>query len=287
MGISSTRRRVCSLALAAAMVVAATSCQPSPAWLKLKVTGYTPVSYRTVFSPTSDQGPATVHPLGGGSQEIYAGEEIPSSFTKAGWNHVGDPDSLHGFVVYPYQAADPANGKMFNVVTPHGRSFDYTHALSPGEEYNNSFATISPDGLWLVSGEWDTESRLLVFPMPMLNHSVPAANSPLALAGTIDLDQPVTDVQGCDFVDATHLICSADDTKKELLDVALSAPLSGGDVTGTVTSLGPLPLLSSCTGTFEAEGLDFDPTTDLLRVEVIPPSPCFVNTYEYTYRRNH
>lgn len=100
--------------------------------------------------------------------------------------------------MYPYQAANPADGKMFHVVTPRNQSV-YTHALAPGEDPDNSFAAISPDGQWLVSGEWGAQGRLLVFPMPILNPTVPVGDGPLALAATITLSTPLTQVQGCDL----------------------------------------------------------------------------------------
>ena len=250
------------------MIGACAGCQEPPGWRNVPIQGFTPVKGYQEFSLTDDQGPATVRPPWGGSTVIYDGEVILPQFTNAGWTHVGDPDSYDGYVVFPYQSDNAAQGKMYNVVTPWGQSYDYTHALIPGEESNNSFSTISPDGQWMVSGEWDTESRLLVFPMPILNKSMPAGNLPYPLASQINLNVPVTDVQGCDFINPVRLVCSSDDATKELLNVALSAPVGSNDVTGTVTSLGALPLISSCTGTFEAEGVDFDPVTGLL-VEVI------------------
>ena len=43
---------------------------------------------------------------------------------------------------------------------------------------NNSFATISADGQWFVSGEWLQMQRLLVFAMPQRNPSAPRAGRP-------------------------------------------------------------------------------------------------------------
>jgi hypothetical protein len=76
----------------------------------------------------------------------------------------------------------------------------------------------------------------------------------------------VNDVQGCDFVTATELICASDDSSetlfsnaKPLLEVQLSAALSGGDVTGHVA-------------------------TGVLRVEIIQPGVCEVATTVYGYQ---
>jgi hypothetical protein len=153
---------------------------------------------------------------------------------------------------------------------------------------NNSFAAVSPDGRWLVSGEWFTERRLLVFPAP--TGAAPAG--PLALAGQITLDRPVNQIQGCAFVAATRLLCVSDDpgttlwpTPFPLLQVDLPAPLDGATTTATVTDLGGLPLVSRCRGAFEPEGIDDDRATGTLRVEVAPPSPCSVAMTVYDYRQ--
>src|SRR5690348_4760399 len=106
---------------------------------------------------------------------------IPIGVGSRGWNHVGDPDaSYNGYYVEPYQA-DSGSAKMFRVQAPGGAWSEYVHALSPGEALNNSFDTISPDGQWMVSGEWGTMTRLLVFPTPGVNPSTsPSANLPQA-----------------------------------------------------------------------------------------------------------
>ena len=284
MGMQHRGRRVVPLLVGAVLVLVATACQPTEPWMKVKVAGFEQVAHHDLNSVYQDQGSATVHTASGATKVVYAGEVIDKSFTDDGWTHVGDPDSHGGYIVYPYQASDPNDGKMYAVVTPHRRTFRYTHALVAGEEYNNSFATVSPDGQWLVSGEWDVESRLLVFPMPILNTSIPTGDAALPLASTIELDHPVAQVQGCDFVTSTRLICSADDAKKQLLAVDLSAPVSGTTVTGAVTSIGKIPLFSDCKDGFESEGLDFDPPSGLLRVNVIQPKPCFIHTDEYIYK---
>ncbi|MFD8216627.1 hypothetical protein ACFV2U_23465 [Streptomyces sp. NPDC059697] len=239
---------------------------------------------------TESQGLASVE-VPAGSPNHYTGiGTIPIGVSSRGWNHVGDPDaSYNGYYVEPYQA-DSGSSKMFRVQAPGGAWSEYVHALSPGEALNNSFDTISPDGQWMVSGEWGTMTRLLVFPTPGVNASTsPSANLPQA--STINLDHAVRDVQGCDFVTATQLLCSSDDPAgtlfgitKPLLQIDLSAAPSGsGDVTGHVTALRQLPLRSSCSGTFEAEGIDYDRRTGTLRVIVVSPGFC-VLTDSKTYR---
>ncbi|GAX56777.1 hypothetical protein [Streptomyces olivochromogenes] len=239
---------------------------------------------------TESQGLTSVE-VPAGSPNHYTGiGTIPVGVSVRGWNHVGDPDaSYNGYYVEPYQA-DSGSAKMFRVQAPGGAWSEYVHALSPGEALNNSFDTISPDGQWMVSGEWGTMTRLLVFPTPGVNPSTsPSANLPQA--STINLDHAVRDVQGCDFVTATQLLCSSDDPAgtlfgitKPLLQIDLSAAPSGsGDVTGHVTALRQLPLRSSCSGTFEAEGIDYDRRTGTLRVIVVSPGFC-VLTDSKTYR---
>ncbi|MDX3760457.1 hypothetical protein ACFY1B_29645 [Streptomyces mirabilis] len=239
---------------------------------------------------TESQGLTSVE-VPAGSPNHYTGiGTIPIGVSSRGWNHVGDPDaSYNGYYVEPYQA-DSGSAKMFRVQAPGGAWSEYVHALSPGEALNNSFDTISPDGQWMVSGEWGTMTRLLVFPTPGVNPSTsPSANLPQA--STINLDHAVRDVQGCDFVTATQLLCSSDDPAgtlfgitKPLLQIDLSAaPGGSGDVTGHVTALRQLPLRSSCSGTFEAEGIDYDRRTGTLRVIVVSPGFC-VLTDSKTYR---
>lgn len=41
-----------------------------------------------------------------------------------------------------------------------------------------------------------------------------------------------------------------------------------------MTDLGSLPQVSNCQGTFEGQGIDFDPGSGILRVMDIPPPPC-------------
>lgn len=218
--------------------------------------------------------------------------DIPLDLRVKGWNHVGDPDIARGYVFDAYQGADTATSKMYAVTTPSGQRYAYTHRLNPGEKVNNSFAAVSPDAEWLVSGEWGDQSRLQVFPAPLLNPSTPARGGDLPEAGQITLDKPVRDIQGCDFVTETRLLCASDDASgtlfpeiRPLLQVDLPHRLDGQPVTGSVKSLFSLPQTSICSGTFEAEGVDYDTKTGTLRAEVIPPGVCAVATTVYTYRQ--
>ena len=294
-----TRRRGLTVGIGlafAALALVAAACTPSspngdPLWWSFHLSGWQPDGTYKVDSANSAQGVATVQPLSGPSFLVYDNfASIPTSRTDAGWNHIGDPDSRAGYVVYPYQSNNSAQGKLYNVITPGGQSYDYQHLLAPGEALNNSFAAISPDGQWLVSGEWGTMNRLRIFPMPILNPATAPTGGSLSLSGNINLSSSVRDVQGCTFTSATRLLCSSNDpvpdlqpTPKPLLQIDLAAPLSGGSVNATVTSLGELPQVSACTGTFETEGLDYDLATSVLRVIVVPPAPCAIQSDVYQY----
>lgn len=239
---------------------------------------------------TESQGLASVE-VPAGSPNHYTGiGTIPIGVRSRGWNHVGDPDaSYDGHVVEPYQA-DSGDAKMYRVQAPDGSWSEYVHKLAPGEALNNSWVAISPDGQWMLSGEYGTMSRFLVFPTPGVN----AATSPsadLPQVSTVHLDHAVRDVQGCDFSGPTTLLCSSDDPEgslfgltKPLLQVDLSAAANGSsDVSGHVTALRRLPLRSACSGSFEAEGIDYDRRTGTLRVIVVSPGFC-VLTDSKTYR---
>ncbi|MBU6534301.1 hypothetical protein [Streptomyces mayonensis] len=238
---------------------------------------------------TESQGLASVE-VPAGSPNRYTGiGTVPIGLSTRGWNHVGDPDaSYDGHYVEPYQR-DDGNTKMFRVQAPDGSWSEYVHELSAGEALNNSWSAISPDGQWMLSGEWGTMDRLLVFPTPGVNPDTsPSANLPQA--ATVHLDHAVRDVQGCDFLDATTLLCSSDDPAgtlfgitKPLLQIDLAAAPDGTDVTGHVTALRQLPLRSACSGDFEAEGIDYDRRTGTLRVIVVSPGFC-VLTDSVTYR---
>ncbi|NNN29728.1 hypothetical protein HLK59_05020 [Streptomyces sp. S3(2020)] len=238
---------------------------------------------------TESQGLTSVE-VPAGSANRYTGiGTVPASVSSRGWNHVGDPDaSYDGYYIEPYQA-DSGTAKMFRVQAPGGAWSEYVHTLGGGEALNNSWVAIAPAGQWMLAGEYGTMSRLLVFPTPGVNTSTsPSANLPQA--STVDLDHAVRDVQGCDFVTATQLLCSSDDPAgtlfgitKPLLKIDLSAAPGATNVTGHVTALRQLPLRSGCSGTFEAEGIDYDRRDGTLRVIVVSPGFC-VLTDSKTYR---
>jgi hypothetical protein len=255
-----------------------------------------PVGSYSEPSYTADQGLATLTIGHKSSTIVYRGDaSIPPQLYWQGWQHIGDPGaggSPRSYLFDAYQGSPSATSKLYEATTPAGAHYDFVHPLAPGEQYNNSFAAVSPDGKWMVSGEWGDMTRLLVFPAPLLNLSPTGQLTTLNLAGTVQLAHTVRNIQGCDFVTSTQLLCSSDDpntdlfpTPKQLLQVDLSAPLNGsGSDNATVTSLGELPLQSTCAGNFEVEGIDYYTPTKQMRVGVIPPSPCDVTTTVYVYR---
>ncbi|MFF4349149.1 hypothetical protein [Streptomyces sp. NPDC001530] len=225
---------------------------------------------------------------------LYRGlASIPLDLRFKGWNHVGDPDIARGYVFDAYQGSDTATSKMFAVTTPAGKRYEYVHQLDPGEKLNNSFATVSPDGQWLVSGEWGDQNRLQVFPTPLLNPSTPRTGGALPEVWQITLDKAVRDIQGCDFVNSTRLLCASDDSSRTLfpedrplLQVDLERTLDGQPITGHVKSLFALPQRSLCTdGTYEAEGVDYDAVRGTLRAEVVQPGACALATTVYSYQK--
>lgn len=241
------------------------------------------------------EGMATVRAADGTSRVVYRGPaSIPLRLRlKGDWVHVGDPGSYNDFLLDCYQGPDGAKTKMFEVRTPDGHTEDFVHSLSPGELMNNSFVAVSPDGQWMVSGEWQEMNRFLLFPTPMLNSAVVDPTKDLPLAGTLQLDRPVRNVQGATFLSPTVLLCSTDDpgsdlwpTPRQVLQLELSHPLDGTNQTAAVSYVGAVPLQSRCTGTYETEGIDYDDQTGDLRLAVNAPGACHVFTSIYRYRQS-
>ena len=257
-----------------------------------QIAGWTVVGSSVENTLVAGEGVATVSEPGHAPYELYRGiQSVPDALKSQGWTHIGDPDSIHGYIFDAYQGPSSGNSKMFLVTTPSGQSFEYVHTLVKGELYNNSFATVSPDAQWMVAGEWGTMGHLQIYPTPVLNHRVRPGGGSLQLAGYIRLDHKINDIQGCDFLTGARLICASDDdsrtlfkNEKPLLEVYLPHSLHGSSVTGHVVDLGSIPQQSSCSGTFEAEGVDFDAATDTLRVEIIQPGSCILKTTVYGYK---
>jgi hypothetical protein len=245
-----------------------------------------------VLAALSDQGLASLK-RSNHSEIVFRGSlSIARRLRLQGWIHIGDPGSWHGYLFDAYQGTPSMDAKLFEVTLPSGVVRDFKHTLLPSERYNNSFIAIAPAGQWMVSGEWGVMTRLLIFPTPTINPAAASTSGNLALAATIALNHPVRDIQGCTFLTATQLLCSSDDpdtdlwsTARQLLQITLRRPLNGHDIRGKVVSLGELPHPGDCHGHPEVEGIDYDTTTRLLRVEVRPPGRCGLATTVYDYRK--
>ncbi|SOD62983.1 hypothetical protein SAMN06297387_108146 [Streptomyces zhaozhouensis] len=285
------RRPVAATGLLAALALAAglSAAPPAAADPAPAADTWSEVGSDRADPLTESQGLASVE-VPANSANRYTGiGTIPFDVRTRGWNHVGDPDaSYDGHYIEPYQR-DDGDTKMYRVQDPSGDWAEYVHRLGPDEVLNNSWVAISPDGRWMLSGEWGTMDRFLVFPTPGV-HPDTSPSEDLPQVATVHLDRPVRDVQGCDFRDATTLLCSSDDpegslfgTTKPLLQVDLAAALDGGDVDGNVTALRQLPLRSACSGAYEAQGVDYDRRTGTLRVIVMSPGACVV-VDSMTYR---
>ena len=243
---------------------------------------------RYKFKKFAGQGLTTVI-ADGRPTMLYRGEGSISKRLRAqGWVHIGDPGSWGGYVVDAYQGRSDARSKLYEVTTPVGHRHDYDHALDatlePPELFNNSFAAVSPDGQWMVSGEWGATRRLLVFPTPVLNPATRRTGGVLSLAGTIELDKTVRNVQGAVFIDERTLLCATNDqdtnahaplwpVPRQLLAINLADGLDTLPAPASVECVGSLPRPRGGVGACEVEGIDYQPTTGDLRVDIVPPFP--------------
>jgi hypothetical protein len=247
----------------------------------------------------ADQGLTTVEGPGGGSSLLYRGSSsVPRDLRAAGWDHIGDPDSASGYIFDCFQGHRDA--KLFTVTAPSGHRSDYLHPLDPelqpAELPNNSFVAVAPGGQWMVSGEWFTMHRLLVYPTPVFNPMATVSGADLPLAAVVKLDRCVRNVQGAVFIDDRTIVCSTDDlsptqcgwpVSQQLLQVELDAPLDGSDREGVVTCMGQLPGGPPGVGETEVEGCDYDHQTGDLRVVVVPRTPLGeILVVVYRFRRD-
>ena len=253
------------------------------------------------FKKVASQGLTTVVANGRPTVVCRGDWSIPKVLRNRGWVHIGDPGSWGGYVVDAYQGRRGTRSKLFQVITPDGVRYDYDHVLDatlePPEAYNNSFAAVSPDGQWTVSGEWGVRRRLLVFPTPLLNPVSPPNGGTLELAGTIQLDKPVRDVQGAAFIDERTLMCVTNDHVNEaplslwpvpcqLLAIALEDVLGQASTSASVECVGALPTPRFGFGAAEVEGVDYQPATGDLRVDIVPRFPWNqLLTMIYRFRR--
>ena len=216
---TATPRATAATIAAAALAFAAASAVGAPAAAaqtliqpesSTGIAGWTQTGSYTESVLTAGEGVATVSPPGGTAYELYRGAtSIPLTELIDGWSHIGDPDSADGYIIDAYQGSSTGTKKMFLLTTPGGSTYQYVHTLVSGELYNNSFDAISPDTRWMVSGEWGTMSHLQVYPTPYFNSATSATGGTLNLSGYLNLSTQVSDIQGCDFVTSTELICAS------------------------------------------------------------------------------
>jgi hypothetical protein len=277
------------LALTTAALLTATgvaTAHESP-WRR---TGHT-----TAENRVSGEGLTTLRLPGHAPEIVYRnGATIPQPLKDEGWGHVGDPDSLRGYVFDVYQdtVTPTPTRKMYLVTKPDGTTTEFVHPLAADEPAPNANAQVAatPDGQWLVSGPLGEIDRLYVSATPFLNPRGPKQAGDLPVAARIHLDHHIRSAQGCDFVSSTRLICATSDpnndlypTNLQLLQIDLPRPLNGHDVTAKVREISQVPLVSTCTGAFTPEGVDYD--AGVLRVEVVPPAPCNTVTDVYSFER--
>jgi hypothetical protein len=278
-------------ALGVLTTVAAATSGPTKPVSRSGIAHWRQVGSYVKDSVYAGEGLATVTRNGHG-RLLYRGLlSVPKSLAAEGWTHIGDPDSVDGYVIDAYQGPSSRPSKMFLVTRPSGTTVQYVHKLVRGELYNNSFDAIAPGAQWMVAGEWGTMTHLQIYRTPLLNRGTPSHGGALRIAGYIKLDRKVYDIQGCDFVTGRTLICVSDDDRrrlfanqKPLLEIELVHALKGKNVVGHVVDLGSIPQKSTCTGTFEAEGIDYAVATGILRVEIIQPGSCVIHTTVYEYK---
>lgn len=271
-----TRRRglrtfIFGIAGAVAAAVVATpiaSAEPSR-WQAVNISDQSTLAYNQGLASTP---PGTLHGRG------YI--SIRPELALDGWTHIGDQDIYRGQTYDAYENLD-AGSKLYAITDANGFLRRYVHRLTPGELANNSFVTVDPSGKFLVSGEWKVQKRLLVFPNPRAQRS----GSDLPLVGQINFDKPLENVQSCDFMTSTRLVCAADKPKQAVYSINLSEPLTptSTTVSGTVSHEFDVPRRSACGGSYEVEGIDYNVARRLLSVAVIDPSPCILNTKVFRY----
>lgn len=209
---------------------------------------------------------------------------IPLQLLFAGYLHIGDIDT-HGAKAYvPYENSAKGTEKAYGAVdVASGRILGWSvHQLDPGEAYNNSWTAVSPDGQWLVSGEWENITSFLVFRV------ADVGKASIDVVSRIVLDAPLTLVQGCDFDGPLRLVCQDDTAERRLLQVDLDRALDGADVAARTTVLGTTPvdlaipwLAPMCKNHTEAEGVDVSADGSTLRFLTV--DPCLLWSHEYRY----
>jgi hypothetical protein len=264
----------------------AVASSPTPPARQMAARAPTAWTLRTFFTKPITVAGEGVASYASGRVLFRGFAQVPAAVRQLGFNHVGDEDidwSGHIYDAYEDDHPDPV-AKLFTITAPNGRASYYRHLLARGEEYNTSFVTVSPNDRWLVSGEWNTERRLLLLSNPKGRRS----GSSIRLAGTIVLRPALYHVQGCDFFDAVTLICSTDNAVHAVVKVSLSAPVHRGTNRATDRRLFVPREASKCPGTgFESEGVDYNARTGRLTLGINEPGACVGTTDINVYTLAH
>lgn len=290
-------RRTCVRLVAALLAALATlsvlfagssGAAPLSQWDRDTLHGWRLSGIRSYRRSAADQG-VTVVTTGHDRDVVVRGAaDVTDPMSDSGWIHIGAPGSYDGSLVNAFQGHRSARSIMFSVTSPTGVVRTFRHRLGPGETYHNSFAAISPDGRWLVSGGWGVETGLRVLPDPA---GPTTHNADLPLSQVIRFDRKVRDIQGCAFASSRVLYCSTNDPSTDLfpvprqvLRVTLDRPLGAGDrvVRARVALVGEVPQEPGCLLPGETEGLSVHGST--LRLAVVPA--CLDRSEVYVFRRN-
>ena len=107
--------------LGAQAPVGATTVGPALPRSQSGIAGWTAVGSYVQSTLSAGEGLATVSPPRHKAHQLYRGIASISSDLKAqGWAHIGDPDSVHGYVFDAYQGPSSGSSKMFLVTNPSG-----------------------------------------------------------------------------------------------------------------------------------------------------------------------
>jgi hypothetical protein len=207
-----------------------------------------------------------------------------------GFDHLGDPDA-YGILIF---GGLEDNSAPF--VNPYHRGFVIFDseklsivwwANDPGSPDRIGdgacpWVAVSPDGEWIVTGEWDPMQSVIVYKVldVMSEHTVHRV-------GEFPIDMPLRDIQGCDFDGPQVLVCASDDSDSGRLiySIVLSGPLQGDalpNLSGHVEPLFHAPVPEKrCDNPQEVEGVDVD--GDTLRVLVL--GSCLFDEHLYRYER--
>lgn len=217
---------------------------------------------------------------------------FPTALASQRFDHLGDIDGFAGQIYGGLEDNGEPYGERYHralvaydaeTLEPEAYAVDPGAPDAPGDG-DAPWVTVSPDGAWVVSGEWDPQDSLLVFRRDAI-----LAGGEIETVVRIPLDVPLARIQGCDFDGPRVLVCASDDaaTGKLVSAIVLSAPLGAtvdlASVTAHVEPLFPVLIPPDvCGAEAEVEGVDVD--GDELRVMVI--GSCLLDTHVDRYVRD-